>query len=194
MSKDRRSHLSARHFESLYAGSKDPWDFRHSRYERARYGALFRVLGRPRYRRAFEPGCSVGVFTETLARCCDEVLATDIALRAVNIARERLAGLPNVSVRQRDLRDGPPEGRFDLIVLSEVGYYFSIEQLSVIAQALESRLTPGGELIAAHWLGHSSHHQLHGDEVHDLLRSALHLRQSRAERYEGFRVDRWIRS
>jgi hypothetical protein len=41
-----------------------------------------------------------------------------------------------VSVTRSDLRLGPPAGRFDLIVLSEVGYYFSNEQLSLIANAL----------------------------------------------------------
>jgi chemotaxis methyl-accepting protein methylase len=43
------------------------------------------------------------------------------------------------------------EGRcFDLIVLSEAGYYFDVESLAVLARRLAESLNPGGELIAVH--------------------------------------------
>ena len=41
-----------------------------------------------RYRRAFEPGCSIGALTRHLALICDQVEAMDIAPSAVFIARE----------------------------------------------------------------------------------------------------------
>ena len=188
-----RSFVPARDFEAIYARCRDPWHFCSSPYERARYGSMFHALSRVQYQRAFEPGCSVGAFTETLASMCKEVIATDVSVRAVNIARERLAHLPNVAVSCRDLRQGPPAGRFDLIVLSEVGYYFSVEQLSRIADALAGALARGGELLAVHWLGHSNDHILHGDEVHETLNRVLPLPRTHTERHELFRMDRWTR-
>ena len=46
-----------------------------------------------RYRRCYEPGCSVGLLTRLLAARCDEVLATDAIESAVLQAREVVAGL-----------------------------------------------------------------------------------------------------
>ena len=56
-----------------------------------------------------------------------------------------------------------PGGTFDLVVLSEIGYYFELDELAAPATA---SLDPGGTLIAAQWLRNSADHVLHGDEVH----------------------------
>jgi hypothetical protein len=66
--------------------------------------------------------------------------------------------------------DGHP---FNLIVFSEVGYYFDIESLSALAHRLADALCFNGELIAVHWRGHSGDHILHGDEVHRCIRGCV---------------------
>jgi chemotaxis methyl-accepting protein methylase len=91
-----------------------------------------------------------------------------------------------------DLRDAPPAGPFDLIVFSELGYYFPREQLASIAATLASRLEPGGELVAVHWLGASDDHLLHGDDVHTVLSQSLPMRLTRSARHMGFRFDAWV--
>ena len=94
-----------------------------------------------------------------------------------------------------------PEGTFDLIVLSEIGYYFPLEALRNLAEDLVRRLRAGGVLLAVHWLGSSKDHVLSGDQVHAALGQLEGLRHELAERHEldnedqaGFRLDRWTRS
>jgi SAM-dependent methyltransferase len=143
-------------FEDMYRQSRDPWNFSRSEYERGRYRATLDALLRRSYRRAFEPGCSIGELTAQIARRCDRVVATDVAPSAVALANERCRKLGNVDVYQADLANGPPPGPFDLIVMSEVGYYFEPRMLVAIATA--AQLQAGGEFVAVHWLGHSDDH------------------------------------
>jgi SAM-dependent methyltransferase len=49
-----------------------------------------------------------------------------------------------------------PPGRFDLVVLSEVLYFFTPEDLARIAERLVAALKPGGEVILVHWLGETN--------------------------------------
>ncbi len=193
MSRAAAAACSAEAFEKRYRLAGDPWQFASSEYERGRYRTIMAALTRRSYARAYEPGCSIGVLTAELARICTHVTATDIAPSAVARARERCAHLNNVEIHCADLA-GPLEGGpVDLIVLSEIGYYFSSAALVRIATDLAQRLSQGGELIAAHWLGSSPDHVLHGDTVHDLLLAKLPLRWVKGERHSGFRVDSWVR-
>lgn len=185
---------SPRAFEQRYREHADPWEFATSEYEQQRYAVTLRNLRRARYRNAFEPGCSIGLLTSALAERCESVLATEVSVTALARARARCAPFPNVRFEIRDLRAPPPRGPFDLIVFSEVGYYFDRRQLADIASRLAGGLEPGGEIVAVHWLGNSEDHVLHGDEVHAVLRSELPLRPARCGRYRGFRLDSWIRA
>jgi protein-L-isoaspartate O-methyltransferase len=189
------SPVSQAAFEAKYRQSPDPWNFTASRYERERYSLTLHSLMRPHYRRAFEPACSIGVLTAALAERCGEVHAMDIAPSAVTLARERCANLPNVAISCADLATQCPTGPFDLIVFSELGYYFSDPQLRQIAQTLSAELDLSGELIAVHWLGESEDHCLHGDRVHAILKDALapSCTWIKGDRRPGFRLDTWRR-
>lgn len=181
-------------FENMYRQSEDPWDFSASTYEQKRYATTMLALENRRFARAFEPGCSVGVLTAQLAQICDRLEAIDISPTAVRRARERCRGLANVSVNTGALPDSMPRADFDLIVLSEVGYYFDREILEDIAKRSLNCLRPGGVLLAVHWLGVSADHRLGGDEVHEIIGSVQGLRVEKSERHEGFRLDRWSRT
>jgi SAM-dependent methyltransferase len=185
--------ISARAFENRYQCSRDPWRFETPAYEQARYRCLRRCLSRPFYGVAFEPGCSIGVLTEALAKIAGRVIATDFAPTAVAAAKRRLGRVGNVDVRCADLKQQLPPGPLDLIVFSEIGYYFTPAELLKLARALGERLRPHGEFIAGHWLGHSVEHVIHGDAVHDVLRLSLPLQWVKGERHEGFRVDCWMK-
>ena len=189
------SPVSQAAFEAKYRESGDPWNFSGSRYELDRYRHTLASLVRGRYRSAFEPACSIGVLTAALADRCDTVQAIDIAPSAVAAARERCAKLPGVTVACADLTAHCPEGPFDLIVFSELGYYFPASRLAQIARSLAARLEAGGEFIAVHWLGHSDDHLLHGDEVHAILKDALapSCAWIKGDRQPGFRSDTWRR-
>lgn len=180
-------------FESKYRQHPDPWDFKFSRYERRRYAATLAALRHARYARAFEPGCSIGELTALLAARCDSVLATDISFTAARRAVVRCAEFPGVEVKCSDIRLELPTQPFDLIVFSEIGYYFEPETLGDLARRLATLLVEGGDFIAVHWLGTSVDHSLHGTKVHELLRAHLPLHWVDGRSYEGFKIDRWTR-
>jgi SAM-dependent methyltransferase len=180
-------------FEARYQASSDPWQFASSAYELNRYKATLESLSRASYRRGFEPGCSVGVLTAGLARRVEHLVACDISDIAVARAKERCREFGHVEIYQCDAAAAPPEGTFDLMVFSELGYYFAIDRLQAIARQMSDRLEAGGEFVAVHWLGHSSDHLLHGDEVHRLLGKALPCEWISGSRHVGFRIDSWRR-
>lgn len=185
-------------FERRYQLNPDPWNFAHSPYEQERYAIMLRTLGRARSGTAYEPGCSVGEFTALLATRCQRVIASDVSSSAVATARRRCAAFAQVDIAVGALPDQMPRGPFDLIVFSEIGYYFSVPQLHQIGASLYERLLPGGELLAVNWLGQSADHVLHGNDVARILRECLCAHQAaqhvtqRVE--EGFRIDLWRRS
>jgi len=183
-------------FESMYLRNRDPWNFAEDAYELSRYDALLAALTGEHFTHAFEPGCSVGVLTARLAPLCDSLFATDLSEIAVGRARERCADHPNVRIEQGSVAGTDP-GPLDLLVLSEIGYYFSAADLSKWASRLLSQLRPGGTLLAAHWLGVSPDHTLSADCVHDVLHRLAkerHYALTLAQRTDNFRLDRWTRA
>jgi SAM-dependent methyltransferase len=159
-------------FDRMYRTETDPWSFATDPYELSRYTAILEHVPPGRFGSVFEPGCSIGVLTEQLADRCNRVLAVDISVVAVERCRSRCAHLPNVDVAAADLE--PPLGRgFDLVVLSEVGYYSTSDAFATVMERMSSAVRPGGRIIALHWTGHSDDHVVSGDEVHDTIATAL---------------------
>jgi SAM-dependent methyltransferase len=150
---DRTSGTStpASYFDAMYQGADDPWHLAERWYEQRKYDLTVASLPLPRYRRAFEPACSVGELTRRLATRCDALLACDRVASAVRTARQRTAGLPQVTVRHLVLPDQWPEGTFDLVVLSEVLYYFDGPALDRLIGRAVAALEPGGTLATVHW-------------------------------------------
>jgi predicted TPR repeat methyltransferase len=161
--------LGREYFEGLYAESDDPWNFEASEYEQDKYARTLAVLGERTFRRALEAGASIGVFTEMLSDRCEELLAVDVSERAVAAARRRLSGRGHVRVERRTLPEEMPDGPFDLIVASEVLYYFPREEMLTVLRGFERELARGGVLLAVHWRRETETYPLQGDEVHDLL-------------------------
>jgi SAM-dependent methyltransferase len=188
---------SRQFFEQKYRAQTDPWSFASDAYEQWRYAVIMQYVEAGRYARAYEPGCSVGVLTAQLADRCGHVVATDIAETAVRVARQRCHSMANVTIERGSLARALPVGSFDLIVISEVGYYFDEYTLGRIAGRLGRLLEPNGVLLAAHWTGHSDDHVLAGPRVHTLLDAHLGLRHvthaefDDADRGDGFVLDTW---
>lgn len=189
---------SAGFFEAKYLANADPWNFASDAYEQMRYQTILQALVPHRYLHAWEPGCSVGALTERLASVCAQVDACDFSETAVEIARRRCAHLTGVRVHCASLTDDVPLGNYDLIVLSELGYYFTQTDWIFQVERIVSCMRPGATLLAAHWLGHSQDHIQTGDAVHEVLSHHVHLQHEHGERHEqpggGFRLDRWRRA
>jgi SAM-dependent methyltransferase len=170
------------HFEQMYAGNPDPWDFENRWYDARKHTMTAAALSRPRYRSAFEPGCSTGRLTALLADRCDALLAVDAVEDAARTAAARVAGQPHVTVRRGAVPGEWPAGPFDLIVLSEIGYYFDDTDLAALVERTVGSLEPGGELVAVHWRWPVAAHARSGDEVHAVLAAAGGLtRRTRIE-------------
>lgn len=186
--------VTAAAFEARYRHGRDPWSFAQEPYELNRYRTILATLRMAAYGTIYEPGCSVGVLTQQLADIAQHVIATDFAPSAVDQARLRCADHRNVEIFCADVRGYVPAVAVDLIVFSEVGYYFAVDELSRVAAQLVDRLVPGGEFVASHWLGQNDDHLLHGHRVHEILGKCRNLRSLHSERHKGFRVDSWTRS
>lgn len=139
-------------FESFYA-APDPYRLATSERELAKFDALLEACGEGPFERAFEAGCSVGVFTAKLAPRCGDLLAVDIAENALRQAREHCRGLPQVRLERCTLPRELPAGPFDLAVASDILYYFTDPQLRLFAESLPSLLAPGGRFVHLAWLG-----------------------------------------
>ena len=165
VSRARRSGtIPAAYFEQLYATGTDPWGFATSAYERNKYRALLEALPHARYASALEVGCSIGIFTRDLAGRCDGLVGLDVAEGALIEARERCADLSHVRFIRAQVPGEWPEGRFDLIVLSEVAYYLDGPDLDRLVGRMRRALRPGGDIAMVHWLGPTDY-PLTGDEA-----------------------------
>ncbi|WP_244444020.1 PIG-L family deacetylase [Clavibacter michiganensis] len=160
---------AAERFDAAYARAEDPWRVTTRWYERRKRLATLAALPDERYGRALEIGCSIGVTTAGLAERVDELLAVDVAPTAVERARVRLADTPHVRVEVRDVGADWPEGAFDLVVMSEVGYYLDDAAFDRVLAALPGALGADGSLVACHWRHPEGDFRRTGDEVHARL-------------------------
>ncbi|KQX61774.1 bifunctional PIG-L family deacetylase/class I SAM-dependent methyltransferase [Angustibacter sp. Root456] len=182
--------LDATFFDDFYAtNGDDPWGFTDRWYERRKRALTLAALPRERFRRAFEPGCSIGVLTAELASRCDQLLAVDPVAAAVDRAVERTAGLPNVHVRRGGVPADWPDGDFDLVVLSEVGYYCGPADLADLVDRAARSLTDDGVVVACHWRHPVAEYPLDGDAVHEALLAHPGLAPLAQHVEEDFRLD-----
>jgi SAM-dependent methyltransferase len=185
------AHDPRAHFDALFAADADPWKFRQRWYEARKRALTLACLPRARYARAFEPGCANGELSAALAERCDRLLVSDGAAAAVAVARERLACWPQVSAIVAWLPDEWPDGQFDLIVVSELAYYLSLDDIDALAAKARASLTPGGDLVACHWRRPIDGCALDGDAVHARLARALDLPCTWTLADPDFRLEVW---
>lgn len=184
--------LPPRYFEDVYQVHDDPWDFATSPYEAEKYAATVAALPRERYASGFEIGCSIGVLTRQLAMRCDALLAVDVVERVLDEARQRCQDQPWVRFARMVVPEEFPDASFDLIVVSEVAYYWSRPTLQRAKSLISDALAPDGHLILVHWTPFVHDYPLTGDEVHAAFLDAddgLPLQRLHGLRAERYRLD-----
>lgn len=186
------------YFERIYTTSDDPYGFDRNDFEQLKFARLLEVCGDGPFERALEVGCAVGSFTELLAPRCRELVAVDISATAVARAAERLSFFAGVTCEVRNLPSDLPSGSFDLIVASDVLYYWIKADVEAAVRRFATALRPGGALVAAHYVPPWGV-LLTGDEAHDIVRATTTLRHTLDERTEfgpmrPYRVDRYERA
>ncbi len=178
-------------FDRLYAASDDPWDFRSSAYEQAKYAATLEMLPPGRFGRALEIGCSIGVLTAQLAARCDSLVAIDCAPAALSRAASTCASLGHVRFEPHHVPASFPAGRYDLIVISEVLYFLAGHDIARLAARCEAALLPGGTVILVNWTGPTDT-PCTGEDAADAFRAASRLTALPPRRGTTFRMDRLI--
>jgi len=184
--------LSAEYFEGLYRNNPDPWKFETSEYEREKYAATIRALGSERSATALEVGCANGVLTRLLAEQCDNLLAIEVSPTALHQAQARCSDLDHVTFLLAGVPDGPIPGVFDLIVLSEVAYYWDAADSERAAAMFMAQRRLGGRIVLVHWLGETDY-PVSGDEAVERLQRSLAstIRVDLANRTQQYRLDLW---
>ena len=91
-------------------------------------------------------------------------------------------------------QETPDAEVFDLVVLSEVAYYWGLVDLDRASEWLRDRVASGGRIILVHYTGETDYPQS-GDEAVETLWSVLSsdFDVELAERREKYRLDLWQR-
>ena len=160
-------------FDAVHGGSADPWDYTGSWYERRKRALTLAILPEADYGAGLEIGCSIGTLSVELAGRCREFVAVDASSTALVQAAERLSGHTSARTLHLTVPRQWPGGTFDLIAVSEVGYYLTPGELAGLFTRVETSMNPGGTLVLCHWRHPVDGWQLDGDAVHALARRQL---------------------
>jgi trans-aconitate methyltransferase len=162
-------------FDAIYTENADPWGYLTSNYERGKYDATLAALPAAGYRSGLEIGCSIGVLSRRLAVRCEQMLAVDIS----SVAIERACSLgdqpANLTFMRCNVPREWPDGRYDLIVLSEVLYYLNEVELDLLAERLIGSLDNNRHCMLVNWLGNTGT-CLTGEQAAARFKDALSVR------------------
>lgn len=181
------------YFDEMYRSDHDPWQFESSWYEQRKYALTVAALPERRFQSAFEPGCSVGVLTSLLAERCDRLLATDVITDAVASTRDRCRAFAGVRAEERAIPEEWPPGPFDLVVLSEIAYYFDRPGLEEIMSRMLASTTARATVVAVHWRG-VTNYPLTGDEAHAVIGATPGIQGTIHHVESDFVLDVWNRA
>jgi hypothetical protein len=184
----------AEHFRRLYARSADPWAFQTSAYEQEKYRRTMAILGERCFRSGFEPGCSIGVLTRMLATRCNALLAADLVEEPLHAARASCRDLPWVRFLRMRIPVDWPDGRFDLIVLSEVLYFLTARDIAAVATHVLATLETDGVVLSVNWRGRGDD-PCGGDEAADIFLNQTQemLRVASCYRTACYRIELLVR-
>ncbi|MEP7062044.1 MAG: class I SAM-dependent methyltransferase [Betaproteobacteria bacterium] len=143
--------ITPEYFDGIYAANRHPGQVRDRWYETRKRGLVLASLPRQHYINALDIGCGVGVLTEQIATRCDRVTALDASASAIALARYYMTDHRNVVMLHASIPADWPNGRFDLIVLSEAGYHLDRSELATLAERISESLAPDGTLVTCHW-------------------------------------------
>lgn len=143
----------------------NPYGIDTNPYERQKYDTVVRSLAGRRYRRVLEVGCGEGDLSQRLVTVGDDLLGVDISADATARAAARV---PSATFEIRMLPAEMPSGRFDLIVCTDVLYYWEPTTMRIGLDRLVDSLEPGGVLLAYHYRGDFGQVNT-ADNVHDRI-------------------------
>jgi trans-aconitate 2-methyltransferase len=110
-------------------------------------------------------GCGIGIETQLLASLVKRghITATDISPESIEIAKQKLKHLNNVTLIAGDIIELDIKGKFDFIILPDVLEHIPIAQHSTLFKKLKSLLKDSG-IILIHI---PNPYNLQWDHIHD---------------------------
>lgn len=182
-------------FESLFQDNPDPWNFENSPYEQRKLARVLECLPPWPVCFAVELGCAIGVGSLALSQYYQHVLAVDASESALAIARQRCSGQGHIRFLKAFLPEEYPVAEAsgcDLVLVSEVLYFLTAEDIQRLAVLVTQSLTPAGSILIVNWTGRTDT-PCTGDEAAACFIRACRERQwhpDLSERGEGYRIDR----
>lgn len=160
-------------FEELYQSKDDPWNYCFSPYEQEKYETTLKSLPKPHYKHGLEVGCSIGVLTERLAKRCSHITAIDCSPTALEKAKHYCGSDSTISFVCAELPQEWPEGQFDLIVFSEILYYFPPDIIRHLAHKAAMSLAFGGDCVVVNYRQPMTE-LVQGDEASEIFGQAFY--------------------
>lgn len=158
-----------RALERLYEQNSDPWNFQTSDYEKQKFVATRAALNHRHFNNVLELGCSNGELASYLAPQATNYTGLDAITKPLEVAKLRA---PKASFEKVVLPAMPLSLRpFDLIVLSEILYFLSAEEIAKQA-AFCTDHSPRAEYLLVNFLGETER-ELQGKEALDLFKACL---------------------
>jgi hypothetical protein len=130
--------------------------------------------------------------TALLTERCARVTATDVVAAALDNAqrrRDEIGRGAQVTLMRQSLDEPWPSGPFDLLVLSEVGYYLAPEALRSVLDRECPRLASGATVVAAHWRHRVDDYLMAGDRVNEIVADTAGLHSIASYRDDDVVID-----
>jgi predicted TPR repeat methyltransferase len=181
--------INRQYFDAMYEDSNDPWNFAGSAYEQEKYKHTISALEGKYFSNALEIGCSIGILTEQLAPSCSFLLGVDISEKPIAIARERLKERKGIQFGVFAIPGEYPEGKYDLIMLSEVAYYLSKEDLELTRELIFDSLNSGGTLCLVNWRAQIEGCAFNGDEISRIFTGDTAYINTYQDIQDNYRID-----
>lgn len=141
---------TAADFRPVYEETaQDAWNYTRNAFEEDRFGMIVDTLSAIHAAKALEVGCAEGHLTRRLAGSVEDLLACDIMPEAIERARANCDDLDNIRFLAMDVRTHWPEEMFDLVVYSDVLYFFSKREVRRVIRDSAQHVRERGHLLFA---------------------------------------------
>jgi len=179
------------YFEDLYRHNSDPWGYDAHWYEARKRQICLALLTKPRYPKVLEVGCSNGHLSFHLAQRAEQLVCIDVSESAVRLASERLKELEHVVVENRKIPEDYSIQKFDLILISEMAYYLSKDELHEFIEKLKHSLNDDGEILCCHWRHEIQDFELNAEQVHQAFQQHFPFHHYLSLNDPDFMIDLW---
>ncbi len=179
------------YFEDLYRHNSDPWGYDAHWYEARKRQICLALLTKPRYPKVLEVGCSNGHLSFHLAQRAEQLVCIDVSENAVRLASERLKELEHVVVENRKIPEDYSIQKFDLILISEMAYYLSKDELHQFIEKLKHSLNDDGEILCCHWRHEIQDFELNAEQVHQAFQQHFPFHHYLSLNDPDFMIDLW---